>query len=271
MEANREVTSGVQKTLCNDDATNGSDLLPSIPSQPQLPQTHGWIAEEANESSQPQSPHEENEKSSKDLEETTTRVTITPINRLPFEILGLIFMIHVWGHDRTPWILAHVSRTWRAAAFMTKTLWTCILVAPPNWKLLASSRRDLSRQEVCYKTGQFNRALSRADGAPLDLKVIDFLQTLGNRRSSAETRTRKDFPSINDMSPGKKLGEGSSASLERRYERLQNQIRRREIYVLHPRLSHAPWRATKIDRQGRSGNPGHADIECAINDHAKAE
>ncbi|KIM25013.1 hypothetical protein M408DRAFT_331483 [Serendipita vermifera MAFF 305830] len=203
MEANREVTSGVQKTLCNDDATNGSDLLPSIPSQPQLPQTHGWIAEEANESSQPQSPHEENEKSSKDLEETTTRVTITPINRLPFEILGLIFMIHVWGHDRTPWILAHVSRTWRAAAFMTKTLWTCILVAPPNWKLLASSRRDLSRQEVCYKTGQFNRALSRADGAPLDLKVIDFLQTLGNRRSSAETRTRKDFPSINDMSPGK--------------------------------------------------------------------
>lgn len=100
-----------------------------------------------------------------------TRAAIGSVHRVPAEVLGLIFMIHVWENDNSPWLPAHVSRAWRAAALMTKHLWACIFIAPPNWSNLASPRHSLGSREICFQLGQFMRALKRANGAPLDLKI----------------------------------------------------------------------------------------------------
>ncbi|KIM25010.1 hypothetical protein M408DRAFT_56007, partial [Serendipita vermifera MAFF 305830] len=102
------------------------------PSQSQLLQTRSLIAEKATKLSQLQALYEKNKKALEELETRIqaakqdlfdTQAKIAPVNRVPAEILGLIFTIHVWEHDSSPWVLAHVSRIWRASALMTKGLW----------------------------------------------------------------------------------------------------------------------------------------------------
>lgn len=48
------------------------------------------------------------------------RAFLAPIRRLPMEVLGEIFLISVLELKKSPWDLAHVSKSFRVAAFVTR-------------------------------------------------------------------------------------------------------------------------------------------------------
>jgi hypothetical protein len=92
--------------------------------------------------------------------------------RLPIEILGEIFIIHVRSNLQSPWSVMHVCRAWRIAALSTRAVWGAILLAPPSSAKTAKSRaRILNGREVCVKESQLRRALARAGSTPLDLRI----------------------------------------------------------------------------------------------------
>lgn len=92
--------------------------------------------------------------------------------RIPIEILGEIFIIHVRGNFQSPWSVMHVCRAWRNAALTTRAVWGAILLAPPPSGKKAKSRaRILNGREVCVKELQLRRALARAGATPLDLHI----------------------------------------------------------------------------------------------------
>jgi hypothetical protein len=101
-----------------------------------------------------------------------TKAIFAGIRRLPVELLGEIFIIHVRGNFQSPWSVMHVCRAWRIAALTTRAVWGAILLAPPSPGKRAKSRaRILNGREVCVKELQLRRALARAGATPLDLRI----------------------------------------------------------------------------------------------------
>lgn len=103
------------------------------------------------------------------------KAIITSITRVPPEVLGVIFTVHVWENEESPWDLMHVSRAWRVAALITRSMWGRILIAPSGWvrtKTGGEQVRVYNGMEVCHKECQLSRALKRAGAIPLDLMVV---------------------------------------------------------------------------------------------------
>jgi hypothetical protein len=103
------------------------------------------------------------------------KATIAPIKRVPPEVLGIIFVVHVRDNQQSPWTLMQVSRNWRSAAMMTRTIWGRILFANRRWiksRGVSPHDRFFDGMEICSKQEQFTRALQRAGATPLDLRVI---------------------------------------------------------------------------------------------------
>ncbi|CAG7850436.1 SubName: Full=Uncharacterized protein {ECO:0000313/EMBL:CCA69610.1} [Serendipita indica DSM 11827] len=100
------------------------------------------------------------------------RSRLAPVRRLTFDVLSLIFRHHVHIYDGDPWTLAHVSRTWRSAAFADRALWTGLHVqlcpilpsAPPE-------NRRITGREYCSNITQLDLALRRASNHGLDVKI----------------------------------------------------------------------------------------------------
>lgn len=102
-----------------------------------------------------------------------TRSIFAGIRRLPTELLGEIFMFHVYHNLQSPWVVMHVCRAWRAAALLTKTIWGAIMLTPLVAKkgVTGSRPRIIDGMEVCTKESQVQRALARAGGAALNLHI----------------------------------------------------------------------------------------------------
>ena len=114
-----------------------------------------------------------------------------PINRVPPEVLGLIFTAHVQENRGSPWPLMQVSRTWRAVALMTRAIWGRIVLAPSNWAKLKGVDPHLrfwDGMEVCYKQAQLDRAPKRAEAIPLELKIVLSPMEHWYRRKSETTK-----------------------------------------------------------------------------------
>jgi F-box-like len=103
------------------------------------------------------------------------QVLVPSVSRVPPEILAIIFAVHVHENCQSPWLLMQVSRAWRAAALMTRSIWTRIMLAPSNWTKFQRGVprvRSLEGMEICFKERQLALALKRAGGMPLDLKTV---------------------------------------------------------------------------------------------------
>lgn len=180
----------LQFSVYDDDATGSSAVLASTPSKPLVRQACASTAETAAELAHSHSQYKEDEFSFQKQEEKiqTTEAklllptaAITPSNHMPAELLSAIFMIHVWENRESPWILVHVSRAWRAVAFTTKNLWASICLTSPNWAEERPKCRNASGKEYCVKKEQLDRALQRARGALIDLRIYNRCDRLYGR------------------------------------------------------------------------------------------
>lgn len=170
----------------DDDASEVSESFPipiPITTKVEVEHARALVAEHRQKVAALQARYEEQKGLSESLEAKVraaqrilfeTEATIAPISRVPPEVLGLIFTIHTHEHQQSPWILMHISRAWRAAALMTRSIWGRILLAPPGWARSTVKRRTrvFEGMEVCLKPVQLNRALKRAGAAPIDLRII---------------------------------------------------------------------------------------------------
>jgi hypothetical protein len=133
-----------------------------------------------------------------------TQATIATVRRVPPEILSIIFTVHVEENNESPWLLMQVSRAWRAAALMTRSIWGRIILAPSNWnKSKKGSRRVRvwDGMEVCYKKAQLIRALKRAGAVPLDLKIVSTTSNHRRRWMSGMTNAEHDLLFLIDSIP----------------------------------------------------------------------
>lgn len=110
-----------------------------------------------------------------DMLRTTTQVLFKTranlgIRRLPLEVLGEIFIIHVRRNNQSPWVLMHVCRAWRNAALGTRAVWGAIQLISPI-KAPEHRVRNVEGREICMEEGQLDRALARAASTPLDLQI----------------------------------------------------------------------------------------------------
>ncbi|KAG9055338.1 hypothetical protein FS842_002487 [Serendipita sp. 407] len=102
------------------------------------------------------------------------QATISPIRRLPQEVLSMVFLIHTTENRQSNWTLMHVCRAWRFAALTTPALWTRIQLTT----LSRREKKDKTRSrvsegyEVCYRPNQLVRALQRLGSVPLDLWIL---------------------------------------------------------------------------------------------------
>lgn len=96
---------------------------------------------------------------------------LAPVRRLTFDVLAHLFDHYVHSYEGDPWIVAHVNRTWRSAAFVTPSLWTGIhLELDPVAPTIPHSRR-LGGREYCASVRQLELALYRPSNNLLHIKL----------------------------------------------------------------------------------------------------
>ncbi|KAJ7198223.1 hypothetical protein B0H12DRAFT_960132, partial [Mycena haematopus] len=62
---------------------------------------------------------------------TQTRAILSPLQRMPPEILGEIFLWTIPAlpnRSYSPWFLTHISHRWRQIAVSTSSLWSRVVV-----------------------------------------------------------------------------------------------------------------------------------------------
>jgi hypothetical protein len=103
------------------------------------------------------------------------RARIAPISRVPPEVLGEIFAIHVGENQQSPWLLMKVSRAWRATSLLTRDLWRRIMLVPADWFWGRPQSRVFEGMQICMNASQLRSALERAGSLPLDLRIASRL------------------------------------------------------------------------------------------------
>ncbi|KAG8785179.1 hypothetical protein FRC15_001836 [Serendipita sp. 397] len=158
---------------------SGRNFFPTVPDAAQVAQARLHIDILSRECSELEAEHEaqrsimihiESRLNSARQKLLQERALVAPIRRLPQEILSIIFHVHVHENQQSPWVLMHVSRSWRGTTLFTGALWSKIMPTS-NWISTKTERRSRihNGMEVCVKDSQIRRALARANGAPLDL------------------------------------------------------------------------------------------------------
>lgn len=105
---------------------------------------------------------------------------IAPIRRLPFEILGELFLAYI-DIGGSPWELTRICKSWRLSAINTPRLWSRIHVALQplrNRYPTPPALRWSKSGEYCDTPERLERALRRAGATPLDL-VLELRETDG--------------------------------------------------------------------------------------------
>lgn len=100
------------------------------------------------------------------LKESRIRAFLAPIRHLPPELLSEV-LLNAYKFGVSPWIFTQVSGLWRATAFNLPRIWNKV-----RYSHLLSSPRNSSGFEKSRTWGEFQNALLRSRGAPLDLEVF---------------------------------------------------------------------------------------------------
>ncbi|PVG01616.1 hypothetical protein CPB86DRAFT_823550 [Serendipita vermifera] len=97
---------------------------------------------------------------------------LAPARRLTFDVLARIFLHYVDDQEGSPWVLAHVCRTWRTTALTSPSLWTGLhLELSPQGPDPTHSRR-VGRREYCATVKHLELALQRSSNNLLDVKLV---------------------------------------------------------------------------------------------------
>ncbi|KAG8817528.1 hypothetical protein FRC17_011193 [Serendipita sp. 399] len=94
---------------------------------------------------------------------------LLPVNRLPDELIGEVFIYYTCYNGASPWILARVSQRFRRVAFDTHKLWTAVTVSAWNRKGLAYDFYE-SRHR-CKDVQSLQHIFSLSKKAPLDILI----------------------------------------------------------------------------------------------------
>ncbi|PVF95732.1 hypothetical protein CPB86DRAFT_827712 [Serendipita vermifera] len=103
----------------------------------------------------------------------------SPIERLPTEILGLVFEDYV-DNDLSAWILTEVCPYWKQVAHSIPTLWNNIFImqADDKWFVRHLHRDDdgaenyyNGNKQLCFEESHLSRNLNRCAGAPLNIYI----------------------------------------------------------------------------------------------------
>ncbi|KAJ7121846.1 hypothetical protein C8R43DRAFT_1033112 [Mycena crocata] len=84
------------------------------------------------------------------------RAILSPVRRMPPELLCEIFMLSMGGDLRPPWRLGLVSRFWRQSAILSHNLWSCIHLQPSWNGSLLSIKTQLTRSDIAPLTVIFD-------------------------------------------------------------------------------------------------------------------
>ncbi|KAG8813227.1 hypothetical protein FRC17_001634 [Serendipita sp. 399] len=118
------------------------------------------------------------------LNETRPLSAVSPIYRLPTEILSSIFESFVFDMGECPWELVLVSRLWQETALGTQRLWTKILISSSpyryKWHNLGGNIGQVWSDgafQVCVTLDELDAAVARSGAAQLDVKItyLDYL------------------------------------------------------------------------------------------------
>jgi hypothetical protein len=88
------------------------------------------------------------EKSRLEADEAMTKSYLSPVRRLPAELLREIFLLHFQEHEACAWVLAAVCAPWRRLALRTPKLWAKVSALHPRC-FLSTGRLSLN----CYHNG----------------------------------------------------------------------------------------------------------------------
>lgn len=116
----------------------------------------------------------------------------SPICKLPFELLSLIFLRCIQADS--PWTLAHVSRLWRTVTLSTPRLWAGVRIAGIRSRQGSNNPRWSDGLEYCDSVPRLHSALARAGAVPLDVCIgtHDFHHVYVTQDENAENdRTRE--------------------------------------------------------------------------------
>ena len=116
----------------------------------------------------------------------------SPIHKLPFELLCLIFL-HCIQAD-SPWTLAHVSHLWRTVTLSTPRLWAGVRIAGIRSREGSKNPRWSDGLEYCDSVPRLQSALARAGAVPLDVCIgtHDFYHIYVTQEENTENdRTRE--------------------------------------------------------------------------------
>jgi hypothetical protein len=93
----------------------------------------------------------------------------SPIYKLPFELLGLVFLHYIQADS--PWTLTHVSRLWRTVTLSTPRLWAGVRMAGIRSREGSKTPRWSDGLEYCDSVSRLQSALARAGAVPLDVCI----------------------------------------------------------------------------------------------------
>ncbi|KAG8800645.1 hypothetical protein FRC17_006827, partial [Serendipita sp. 399] len=104
--------------------------------------------------------------------------TVSPICRIPAEVLTCIFESFVFYVEQSPWELVLVSRQWKNTALGTHRLWSKILITVlmENYKIHSiggevGKVRSHGNFQVCSTVDELDRALARSGATLLDVRI----------------------------------------------------------------------------------------------------
>jgi hypothetical protein len=144
------------------------------------------------------------------------RSFIAPIRRLPFEILGELFLAYI-DIGGSPWELTRICKSWRVSAINTPRLWSRIHVAlqPLRNRYTPPGLRWSKSGEYCDTPERLERALRRAGATPLNL-VLELRETDGwllPMRSGVGDERKKTLEALLKLISGARMVQWKSVLL----------------------------------------------------------
>jgi hypothetical protein len=101
-----------------------------------------------------------------------SRASIAGINKMPNEVLGLIFREYV-DPDQSVWSLVDVCPQWRDVIYTTPHLWSSITLTWDHGAGNEETRSCRGRSHVCYHHNHFKTILDRSGSVILDV-IIEY-------------------------------------------------------------------------------------------------
>lgn len=115
---------------------------------------------------------------------TLSKGFLSPLRKVPIEVIGHICSMCVFELEMSPWILASVSKQFREAVSCYKRLWSYIKI-DAKYK---GTQRYIGGYEICRTVPELERSLERSRAAPLTVIIENCKATMAIELASHKPR-----------------------------------------------------------------------------------